>query len=444
MVIKNDLTEGPLLSRMMTFAIPYLAACFLQTFYGMADLFITGQYYGAAPVTGVAIGSQVMHMVIVIIAGLTTGTTVCIARAMGEKDDKGSYRLMGSSTLLFLPASFILTFILIFSIPSILTVLQTPLEAWEETTKYLYICFAGIPFIIIYNVLSGILRGAGNTKAPMIFIAIAGLFNISLDYILIGHYHMAAAGAAWGTLISEAVSVILALGYMYRNLMPLGLTLEDFKPLKSDIHDILSIGLPISCQDGLIQISFLAITAIANGLGVEAAAAVGIVEKIISFLFLVPSAMMATVSATAAQNAGARNHNRGRKALYYGISICIAFGILCIILVHFKAAEIMALFVPGEENVIRMGDDYLQSYVIDCAVAGVHFCFSGYFAAYRKAIFSFIHNVISIFAVRLPGTYLASVMFADPLWPMGMAAPAGSLLSVLICIFLYKKYIHER
>lgn len=226
--------------------------------------------------------------------------------------------------------------------------------------------------------------------------------------------------------------------------MPLGLTLEDFKPLKSDIHDILSIGLPISCQDGLIQISFLAITAIANGLGVEAAAAVGIVEKIISFLFLVPSAMMATVSATAAQNAGARNHNRGRKALYYGISICIAFGILCIILVHFKAAEIMALFVPGEENVIRMGDDYLQSYVIDCAVAGVHFCFSGYFAAYRKAIFSFIHNVISIFAVRLPGTYLASVMFADPLWPMGMAAPAGSLLSVLICIFLYKKYIHER
>lgn len=444
MVIKNDLTEGPLLSRMMTFAIPYLAACFLQTFYGMADLFITGQYYGAAPVTGVAIGSQVMHMAIVIIAGLTTGTTVCIARAMGEKDDKGSYRLMGSSTLLFLPASFILTFILIFSIPSILTVLQTPLEAWEETTKYLYICFAGIPFIIIYNVLSGILRGAGNTKAPMIFIAIAGLFNISLDYILIGHYHMAAAGAAWGTLISEAVSVILALGYMYRNLMPLGLTLEDFKPLKSDIHDILSIGLPISCQDGLIQISFLAITAIANGLGVEAAAAVGIVEKIISFLFLVPSAMMATVSATAAQNAGAKNHSRGRKALYYGISICIAFGILCIILVHFKAAEIMALFVPGEENVIRMGDDYLQSYVIDCAVAGVHFCFSGYFAAYRKAIFSFIHNVISIFAVRLPGTYLASVMFADPLWPMGMAAPAGSLLSVLICIFLYKKYIHER
>lgn len=444
MVIKNDLTEGPLLSRMMTFAIPYLAACFLQTFYGMADLFITGQYYGAAPVTGVAIGSQVMHMAIVIIAGLTTGTTVCIARAMGEKDDKGSYRLMGSSTLLFLPASFILTLILIFSIPSILTVLQTPLEAWEETTKYLYICFAGIPFIIIYNVLSGILRGAGNTKAPMIFIAIAGLFNISLDYILIGHYHMAAAGAAWGTLISEAVSVIFALGYMYRNLMPLGLTLEDFKPLKSDIHDILSIGLPISCQDGLIQISFLAITAIANGLGVEAAAAVGIVEKIISFLFLVPSAMMATVSATAAQNAGARNHSRGRKALYYGISICIAFGILCIILVHFKAAEIMALFVPGEENVIRMGDDYLQSYVIDCAVAGVHFCFSGYFAAYRKAIFSFIHNVISIFAVRLPGTYLASVMFADPLWPMGMAAPAGSLLSVLICIFLYKKYIHER
>lgn len=441
MILQNDLTSGSLFPKMMKFAVPYLAACFLQTFYGMADLFITGQFYGAAPVTGVAIGSQVMHMIIVILAGLAIGSAVSIARSLGAKEEKESFHLMGSAALLFIPLSIVLALFLFLIMPFILSSLQTPVEALEDTRDYLTICFAGIPLIAFYNTISSFFRGMGNTKAPMIFIALSGVVNIVLDYLLIGSYHMGASGAALATLASEGVSVILSLIYLWDKFSPLGLSREDFAPGMQWIRQILSIGFPISCQDGLIQMSFLVITAIANSRGVEAAAAVGIVEKIISFLFLVPSAMMSTVSATAAQNAGAGLHERGRKALGLGISVCVTFGVFCIILVQWKAEQILSLFVPGETKVIAMGVDYFHSYVADCAIAGIHFCFSGYFAAYRKATFSFIHNVISIFTVRIPGTYAAAVLFPATLFPMGMAAPAGSLLSVIICVFLYKKYL---
>lgn len=443
MILHNDLTSGPLFPKMMRFALPYLAACFLQTFYGMADLFITGQYYGAASVTGVAIGSQVMHMIIVIIAGLTIGSAVSIARSLGAREDKESFRLMGSAAFLFIPLSLLLTLILFLLMPFILSALETPAEALEDTRAYLAVCFAGVPLIVMYNTVSSFFRGMGNTRAPMIFIATSGLLNIFLDFLLIGHYHMGAAGAAWGTLSSEGLSVLLALFFLRVKFAPLHLTLEDFRPGKKWIRQILGIGIPISCQDGLIQISFLIITAIANSRGVEAAAAVGIVEKIISFLFLVPSAMMSTVSATAAQNAGAGLQERGRQGLFYGISVCIGFGIFCILLIFWKAGPILSLFLPGEPGVIAMGIDYFHSYVFDCAIAGVHFCFSGYFAAYRKATFSFLHNVISIFTIRIPGTYAASVLFPATLFPMGMAAPAGSLLSVIICVYLYRKYLRS-
>jgi putative MATE family efflux protein len=444
MILSNDLTKGPLFPKMMKFAVPYLGACFLQTFYGMADLFITGQYNGAAPVTGVAIGSQVMHMMIVIIAGLTLGCAVSIAGSLGARDEKKAFHFMGSASALFIPFSFVMAAILFALMPFILSALQTPTEAWDDTKAYLSICFAGIPFIVLYNMVSGFFRGMGNTRIPMVIVALAGVVNIGLDFLLIGSFHMGAAGAAWGTFASEGVSVLLILLCLWRKLSPLSLSAADFSPHRPEISQILTIGVPISCQDGLIQISFLVITAIADARGVETAAAVGIVEKIISFLFLVPSAMMSTVSATTAQNMGAGKPERGKKVLFYGISVCVAFGLLCIAVVTFKAEEIVSLFVPGEEGVIARGADYFHSYVIDCAIAGIHFCFSGYFTACRKSYFSFLHNVISIFTVRIPGTYAAALLFPDTLFPMGLAAPMGSLLSVLICVYLYHRYFGEK
>ena len=295
-----NLTQGPLLPKMMAFAIPYLLTCFLQTFYGMADLFITGLFNGAAPITAVSIGSQLMHMLTVIIVGLAMGTTVSISRAVGGGDRKEASCFIGSSVLLFALFSLVGTVLLLLSIDPILSWLKTPAEAWEDTRAYLLICFAGIPFIVAYNVLASIFRGLGDTRTPMYFVALAGLINLLLDYILIGPMAMGAAGAAAATILSEAVSVLLCLLYLARADLGLAFPKRSFSFDALRMKTLLAIGLPISCQDGLIQISFLIITAIANSRGVEVAAAVGIVEKIISFLFLVPSAMLSTVAACAA------------------------------------------------------------------------------------------------------------------------------------------------
>ena len=441
--MQKDLTQGNLFGKMMQFAVPYLVACFLQTFYGMADLFITGQFNGAAAVSAVAVGSQVMHMLTVVIVGLAMGTTVCISRSVGAGSQKQVAGFIGNSAVLFAGFAAVLTVVLLFCTGGTLNILAVPPEALSQARQYLTICFIGVPFITAYNVVSSIFRGMGDTKSPMVFVAIAGLINVGFDYILIGPMGMGAAGAAIATVGSQAFSVAIALVFLLRGQGAAGVTRRDFVPDGQYMGQLLGIGVPVAFQEGLIQVSFLVITAIANSRGVSVAAAVGIVEKIISFLFLVPSSMLSTVSAVTAQNAGAGKHERGRLALRYGITVCVTVGFVVFVVCQFAADGIVGLFVVNEPEVVRLGGQYLRSYSADCAMAGIQFCFSGYFSAYGKSQYSFIHNIISIATVRIPGAYLASVLFPDTLYPMGLAAPMGSLLSSLICIFLYRRLTGE-
>ena len=441
--MQKDLTQGNLFGKMIQFAVPYLIACFLQTFYGMADLFITGQFNQAAAVSAVAVGSQVMHMLTVVIVGLAMGTTVCISRSVGAGSKKHAAGFIGNSAVLFAGFAAVLTILLLICTGGILRILAVPAEAMEQARQYLVICFIGVPFITAYNVVSSIFRGLGDTKSPMIFVAIAGLINVGFDYILIGPLGMGAAGAAIATVGSQAFSVVIALLFLLRGKESLGVSRKDFVPNGDYMGQLLGIGVPVAFQEGLIQVSFLVITAIANSRGVDVAAAVGIVEKIISFLVLVPSSMLSTVSAVTAQNAGAGKHDRGRLALRYGISICVTVGLVVFVICQFASEGLVGLFVVNEPEVVRLGGQYLRSYSLDCAAAGIQFCFSGYFSAYGKSQYSFIHNIISIATVRIPGAWLASVMFPETLYPMGLAAPMGSLLSSVICVFLYKRLTRE-
>ena len=315
----NDITEGDLLRAMIRFSIPYLIACFLQSFYGMVDLFVIGQFRDAASVTAVSVGSQLMHMLTVVITGLAMGTTVSISHAHGAGKKDAYARCIGNSFVLFALFSLALMVILLSLSGGILRLLQTPQEAMMEAYDYIRICFIGIPFITFYNVIASIFRGLGNTRQPMYFTMIAGVLNIGLDVLLVGGFHMGAGGAALATVLSQAASVVIAIFSMLRlHLSDFGLTVSSLKLDAGTTGKIIEIGLPIAFQDGLIQVSFLIITMIANARGLEIATAVGIVEKIISFLFLVPSAMLSTVSALAAQNVGAGQYERSRKVLSYG------------------------------------------------------------------------------------------------------------------------------
>lgn len=434
---EKSFTQGSILKNLIRFAVPYLISCFLQTFYGLADLFIAGRYNGAATITAVSVGSQVMHMLTVIIAGLAMGTTVTIGRAVGAGDKRSIQKSIGNTVFIFTLFAVAATAALLLSVGGILSVLSVPQEAWREARSYLVICFVGVLFITAYNVVSGIFRGLGDSKTPMYFVAASGIINIGLDCLFIGSFKWGATGAAVATVAAQAMSVIMTLVYSKFGVKELRCRIRDILPDKSLCSDILKIGIPIAAQDGFIQIAFLTITVIANRRGVDAAAAVGIVEKLIGFMFLVPSAMLSAVSAIAAQNAGAELHTRSRKTLYYGCVICLGAGLIFSALCYIDTPGIISLFAKDEPQVIRMGAEYLRSYVFDCAIAGVHFCFSGYFCAYKKSYLSFAHNLAAIVLVRIPGAYLASVLYPDSLLPMGAAAPLGSLLSALICIGAY-------
>lgn len=434
--MQRDLTTGSVLKNITYFSLPYLFSYFLQTFYGMADLFFIGQFEGVAATTAVSVGSQVMHMLTVILVGLAMGATVSVGQAVGAKNNRQAAGCVGNTATLFLALSVVLTGLLLLLARPIVLVMSTPQQAVSGTVAYLTVCFLGIPFITAYNIISAIFRGMGDSKTPMFFIAVACVLNIGLDYLFIGFLHLGPAGAALGTTLAQAISVAVALVTVKKRRLGLALTKADFKPQRRLMAPILKVGLPIALQDGLIQIAFILITVIANGRGLNDAAAVGIVEKIISFLFLVPSTLLSAVSALGAQSFGAGKPQRAKATLGYAVLIAGAFGLVVSVFMQFFAAQTVGLFTASKTVAIS-GRQYLQGYVWDCVFAGIHFSFSGYFCACQKSGLSFMHNIVAIVCMRVPGVYVTSKLYPGSLLPMGLATAAGSLISVLICVVAF-------
>ena len=344
--MEKNLTTGSVFKTLLSFSLPFLLSYFLQTLYGMADLFIVGQFNGVESTTAVSIGSQVMHMLTSVIVGLAMGSTVTISRAVGAGNKEASSAAIGNTVNLFMGLSVVITALLLALVKPIVAVMSTPDEAVSGTAVYLTICFIGIPFITAYNIISSIFRGMGDSKSPMYFVAIACAANIGLDYLFIGVMNLGSAGAALGTTLSQTISVIISIWTILRKQTGVALKKEHFHPRKDIMHSLLKVGIPVAFQNGFIQISFIVITVIANQRGLNDAAAVGIVEKIISLLFLVPSSMLSAVSALAAQNVGASRHDRAKKTLWYAIMLSVSFGVLSVIVMQLAAETFVGLFSP--------------------------------------------------------------------------------------------------
>lgn len=434
--MERNLTTGSVFKNIIYFSLPFFLSYFLQTLYGMADLFIIGQFGKVADITAVSIGSQVMHMLTVMIVGLAMGSTVAISRYVGAENKDGISVSIGNTVTLFAVVSAAATVLLLLFVNSIVSVMSTPPEAASGACEYLTICFIGVPFITAYNILSSIFRGLGDSKSPMYFIAVSCAANIVLDYIFIGALDMGPAGAALGTTLSQTISIVIALVIISKKDMGIHISKPDFKPVRKITGQIMRVGIPIALQDGFIQIAFIVITVIANRRGLTDSAAVGIVEKLIGIFFLVPSSMLSSVSALAAQNFGAGKPERAKLTLKYAAFLAVGFGLIVSLITQFFP-ELLVLVFTDDAAVTVSGGQYLKSYVWDCAFAGATFAFSGYFCALERSEISFIHNIISIVLVRIPVAYFMSAMYKNSLFPMGFASPLGSLLSLFICIAAY-------
>ena len=438
----RSLTEGPVGRVLFRFALPFLLSSFLQALYGAADLFVVGHYADSSAVSAVAIGSQVMQTITGIILGISMGGTVLIGRRIGEKNERGTASAIGTLAILFAILALILTPAMLLLTKEAVLLMQTPAQAVADAQRYIFICSCGIPFIIGYNGVSGIFRGMGDSKTPVYFILLACVINISADFLLTGAFHMGAEGAAIATVAAQGVSFLASLLYMKEKGFSFPFHRADIRLESSSVLQILKVGLPLALQDALVNISFLVITSIINGLGLIASAAVGVVEKIIIFAMLPPSAFSSAVATTVAQNMGAGYPQRARRSLWFGVGFSLVFGVLFCIYSQFLPDSLTSIFSKDPE-VISSAGDYLRSYSIDCILVSFVFCMNSFFSGCGKSVVSFCHSMIATFAVRIPTTYFFSRLGASSLYPMGFAAPAATLISLAICL-LYLRFLFKR
>ena len=430
----GNFTEGPITGPLVRFSLPILLALFLQAMYGAVDLMIVGQFATSADVSGVATGSQIMMMVTGLVASFAMGTTILLGQKIGQGKMKEGGKVIGASIFEFILMGIFMTFLAVVFARPISDVMNAPAEAFDRTVSYVRICGAGTLVIIAYNLIGSIFRGIGDSRTPLITVAIATVVNIIGDLLLVAVADMGTAGAALATVFAQMVSVIISLRIIRRQQMPFEFHVSDIRPDWPLIKHITRLGLPIALQDLLVGISFLVIMAIVNSLGLIASAGVGCAERVCAFIMLVPSAFMQSMSAFIAQNAGAGKMQRARKALYTGMGMAFAVGLFMAALSFFFGISLARIFTKDYE-VAYAASQYLKAYSIDCLLTPIFFCYIGFFNGLGETTFVMAQGLVGAFCARIPFSWLMSRRVPVSLFHVGLATPVASVLQILLCLW---------
>lgn len=437
MVKTRNLTEGNILGTLLRFAIPVLCTLFLQALYGGVDLLVVGQFAHTSDVSGVATGSMLLQTVTMIITGLSMGITIMVGERIGRGESEEAGKAIGGGICLFAVFAVLLTLFMVAGAGFLAKALHAPKEAFSHTVLYIQICGGGSFFIVSYNVLGAIFRGIGDSKTPLLTVAIACVINIAGDLLLVAGFHMGAAGAAIATVGAQAISVMISLVVIARKKrLPFTFKRQYLRFTKRIIGTELKLGTPVALQELLVGISFLVIQTVVNSFGVVASAGVGVAEKVCIFLMLVPSAYMHSMSAFVAQNMGAGNPARAKKALGYGVLTAFSVGILMAYLAFFHG-NLLAQIFSKDGEVIAASHSYLKAYAIDCMLTPFLFCFTGYYNGCEKTLFVMIQGLIGAFLVRIPIVCLVSRMAGATLFEIGLGTPASSVVQIALCLWMF-------
>ncbi|MBU5477903.1 MATE family efflux transporter [Eubacterium sp. MSJ-13] len=421
--------------------LPILGALVLQAAYGAVDLLVVGRFGSTAGLSAVSTGSQVLNLVTFVVTQFAMGITVLIARYIGEKKTEQIGEVIGGAAVVFTIISIGLFILMVCFAKPISVLMQAPTEAVSLTTVYVRICGSGIFFIVAYNVLAAIFRGLGDSRSPLIFVLVACIVNIVGDMLLVAGLHMDAAGAALATVLAQAVSVVCAIVMLVKKKLPFSISKSDFG-LNKQCRKFLEIGLPLALQEFLTQLSFLALCAFVNRLGLEASSGYGVACKIVNFAMLIPSSLMQSMASFVSQNVGAGNKKRARQAMFTGIGVGVAFGCVVFCIVMFKG-DILAGCFSNDAAVIQKGFEYLKGFAPETIVTAVLFSMVGYFNGNNKTLWVMIQGLTQTLLVRLPMAYIMSIQPNASLTNIGLAAPTstvvGIVLNVIFFIYMSKK-----
>ncbi|MCR5290323.1 MAG: MATE family efflux transporter [Treponema sp.] len=433
----NDFTTGSISKKMIRFMVPILAALVLQAMYGAVDLLIVGKFGTTAGISGVTTGSSIMNLFTFTIAALTTAVTVVMGRYLGEKNYSNISKLLGSAVSFFFVVGVALSFVIVCFARPIVTLLQTPPEAVDLTVQYIRICGLGYIFVVFYNVISCIFRGFGDSTSPLIFVLIACVVNIVGDLLLVAVLHMNAAGAAIATIVAQAVSVLLSLIIIKRKKLPFTITKNDVC-FSVEVPKFLVIGAPLALQDLLTNVTFLALCAFVNRLGLEASSGYGVAQKVQSFVMLIPVAIMQSMASFVAQNVGANKEDRARKVMLFGMGFGSAIGVVVGIAVFCFGDGISTLFT-NDPAVVARSFEFLRGFAAEAVVTCLLFSFMGYFNGHARSLFVMLQSLAQSFLVRLPVSYIMSIKPDASLTGVGLAAPLATCFGILLCFIYYRK-----
>lgn len=429
--MQHDFTQGSVWKKLLQFVLPIFGANLLHAMYGTVDLLVVGWFADASAVSAVSTGSMTMQTITSIIIGLTMGCTVLLGQNIGRRDARGAAKTVASALGLFVAIGVVLTAIVALCAHPLSVVMNAPAEALAQTESYVRICGLGILCIVMFNALSGIFRGIGDSKTPLILMAIACFVNIVGDLLLCGALKMGASGAAIATVAAQGISVICALLIIKARGFGFPVERTDLRSARRETLDILKYGLPIAAQEALTGVSFMIILAILNGFGLVASAGVGVAEKLCGLMFLVPGAFMSAVSAFSAQNVGAGDYGRAKQSMRYGMVISFAFGVVMFV-AGFFFGDILASLFTTDRDVIAAAADYLRSYSIDCVLVSINFCMMGYFNGCGKTSFVAAQGIASTFLVRIPVSYFVSRIEGVTLFAVGFATPLATVFAIVV------------
>ena len=432
---KADFTQGSILKKLVAFMMPVLGALILQAAYGAVDLLVVGRFGSTSGLSAVSTGSQVLNLVTFVVTQTAMGITVLIARYLGEKRPEQIGSVIGGSAVVFTIISVILFVVMVGFAHPISVLMQAPVEAVDLTATYVRICGGGIFFIVAYNLLSAIFRGLGDSTSPLLFVLVACIINIFGDLALVAGLHMDAAGAAIATVAAQACSVVFAVILLMKKQLPFEITKKDFR-LNIQCQRFLEIGLPLALQEFLTQISFLALCAFVNRLGLEASSGYGVACKIVNFAMLVPSALMQSMASFVSQNVGAGKLKRARQSMLTGIGVGLVVGCFVFTLVMLKG-DVLTGFFSTDEAVIRNGFAYLKGFAPETIVTAVLFSMIGYFNGNNKTVWVMTQGLIQTLLIRLPFAYIMSIQPNASLTMIGLAAPVSTTVGIILNVGFY-------
>ena len=435
---KNDFTEGSILKKLVGFMLPILGALVLQAMYGAVDILIVGKFGTTAGISGVSTGSNIINLVTFTVAGLSMGITVLIGRYIGEGRNDLIGKVIGGAIAFFFVISIAFTALMIIFARPLAILMQAPEEAIEVTVEYVRICGGGMIFIIAYNVISCIFRGLGESRLPLLFVAIACVVNILGDLLFVAVFDMNVAGAAIATVLAQAVSVVLSLIILKKKKLGFNFSVKDIS-FNGQVKSFLLLGAPIAVQEIFTNLSFLALCAFINGLGLDASSGYGVANKITGFIMLIPGALMQSMSSFIAQNVGSGKETRAKRAMLTGMGIGAFIGVFVAFLAYFGGDAVSAIF-DDDPAVIARSAEYLRGFASEAIITCILFSFIGYYNGHGKTMFVVFQGLMQTFLVRLPMSYIMCIQPNASLTMIGLAAPSATVFGIIINVVYFIFY----